>query len=159
MSLSIISVNYPPYLINKTIDITLFYLPRISLFLIGLGLGDRVLKGKKLNCLFILGLLLVSHFFAISSAVYKGWLWAILIVVLYTKIKECFSLKMKFFSILGQYTLELYIGLDLSSYILSYFLPSGTAYWLGTIVGSCLLTMSYVYLKIEFLKRKKLCGL
>lgn len=149
----------PPYLINKTIDITLFYLPRISLFLIGLGLGDRVLKGKKLNCLFILGLLLVSHFFAISSAVYKGWLWAILIVVLYTKIKECFSLKMKFFSILGQYTLELYIGLDLSSYILSYFLPSGTAYWLGTIVGSCLLTMSYVYLKIEFLKRKKLCGL
>lgn len=128
----------------------MFYLPRISLFLIGLGLGDRVLKEKKLNCLFILGLLLVSHFFAFSSAVYKGWLWAILIVVLYTKIKEYFSLKMKLFSILGQYTLELYIGLDLSSYILSYFLPSGTAYWLGTIVGSCLLTMSYVYLKIEF---------
>lgn len=66
---------------------------------------------------------------------------------------------MKFFSILGQYTLELYIGLDLSSYILSHFLPLGTVYWLGIIVGSCLLTRSYVYLKIEFINRKKLCGL
>ena len=66
---------------------------------------------------------------------------------------------MKFFSILGQYTLELYIGLDLSLYILSHFLPLGTVYWLGIIVGSCLLTRSYVYLKIEFINRKKLCGL
>lgn len=76
--------------------------------------------------------------------IYKGWIWGILITVCLTKI---LSISSKFIiqplSYIGKYTLELYIGLDISKNILIYYMEPSTTYWILSIIGSIMVAILY----------------
>lgn len=70
---------------------------------------------------------MVLQTFDSFSAVYKGWIWALLIAVLFAQLFSYMS-RSRLYNVItllnyiGKYTLELYIGLDVSKNILIQFM-------------------------------------
>ena len=105
--------------------------------------------------LILIILYIVLQTFGIFSAVYKGWIWALLIAVLFAQLFSYMS-RSRLYNVIillnyiGKYTLGFYIGLDISKNILIQFMGLSTSYWLLLICGSIVFAFLYnvVFLKI-----------
>ena len=112
-------------------------------------------ESKIMPYLILIILYIVLQTFGIFSAVYKGWIWALLIAVLFAQLFSYMS-RSRLYNVIillnyiGKYTLELYIGLDISKNILIQFMGLSTPYWLLLICGSIVFAFLYnvVFLKI-----------
>lgn len=118
-------------------------LSRIPCYLIGLSIGNDVRESKQSCLIYIIPIILyiVLQSFDCFRLVYKGWIWAVLLSViisqLFSRISHGRLYKLvDFFAFVGKYTLELYIGLDITKIVLLQFLELGTSYWILTIIGS-----------------------
>ena len=117
-------------------------LSRIPCYLIGICIGSDVRESKKSSLIYIiptiLYIVLQSH--DCFSMVYKGWIWALLISVIFSQMLYWLdNHRLKLIDILnfiGKYTLELYIGLDIAKNVLILFMDLSTSYWILSIVGS-----------------------
>lgn len=87
--------------------------------------------------------------------IYKGWILALLIVGLITIVLEKLNnnFLIKPLDMIGKYTLELYIGLDLSKNILIQFIDLGTSYWICSIIGSVLVAVVFNCIMNSFKKK------
>lgn len=139
--------------IINTIQSCLF---RTPCYLIGLCIGSEVKESKRSCLIYLIPIILyiILQTFDSFSAVYKGWIWALLIAVLFAQLFSYMS-RSRLYNVItllniGKYTLELYIGLDISKNILIQFMGLGTSYWLLSICGSIVFAFLYnvVFLKI-----------
>lgn len=131
---------------NETINTIQNCLSRIPCYLIGVCIGKEVKSEKKTILMFVLLIILYALLKSLNPLlmVYKGWIWAILITCILVYVFNCISRKIvSAFSFIGRYTLELYIGLDISKNILIEFMNLGTAYWVFSIIGSILIAILY----------------
>lgn len=117
-------------------------LSRVPCYLIGLCIGNDVRESRKSCLIYIIPIILyiILQSFDYFRVVYKGWIWAILCSVIFTQLmyllSQSRSSKMiNMLNFIGLYTLELYIGLDISKIILIYFMDLSTSYWILAIVG------------------------
>ena len=107
--------------IINTIQSCLF---RTPCYLIGLCIGSEVKESKRSCLIYLIPIILyiILQTFDSFSAVYKGWIWALLIAVLFAQLFSYMS-RSRLYNVItllniGKYTLELYIGLDISKNIL-----------------------------------------
>ena len=118
---------------------------RIPCYLIGFCFGYDVKNYKKSIGIIIVPILLYILMQSLPFFLYKGWIWGILITICLTKILGISLSKftIKPLSYVGRYTLELYIGSDISKNILVQFMEPSTVFCVLTIVGSVLIAILY----------------
>lgn len=132
---------------SETINTVQGCLSRVPCYLIGLCIG-RDVKNKKCTSWFIILPFLVYALFTLLNYygifVSKSWLWGIIITILLTVLLRMLpNIISNSLSLIGKYTLELYIGLDLSKNVLINFINLSTGYWILSILGSILVALLY----------------
>lgn len=97
--------------IINTIQSCLF---RTPCYLIGLCIGSEVKESKRSCLIYLIPIILyiILQTFDSFSAVYKGWIWALLIAVLFAQLFSYMS-RSRLYNVItllniGKYTLELY---------------------------------------------------
>lgn len=141
---------------SETMNTVQGCLSRVPCYLIGLCIGCDV-KNKKCSSWFIIWPFLVYALMKILNCygifISKSWLWGIVITIILTFLLRMLpNIVLNALSFIGKYTLELYIGLDLSKNVLIYFMDLSTGYWMLSILGSILIAFLYNCLNV-FLRR------
>lgn len=139
---------------SETINTVQGCLSRVPCYLIGLCIGCDV-KNKKCSSWFIIWPFLVYALMKLLNCygifVSKSWLWGIIITIILTFLLRMLpNIVLNALSFIGKYTLELYIGLDLSKNVLINFMDLSTGYWILSILGSILIALLYDWVIILF---------
>lgn len=142
---------------SETISTIQGCLSRIPCYLVGLCIGKDI-QNKRDGLIFLIlpfTLYVIMKVLPFPFEIYKGWILALLITGLIIVILEKTNNNslVKPLAMLGKYTLELYIGLDLSKNILIQFMDLGTSYWIGSIIGSVLVAVLFNCLMNSFKKK------
>lgn len=141
----VLSQISPPthYLNNEVLLNIQLCLSRVPAFLFGLCIGQDCLHKKTINMLWVILILLSSYLLECLLTWDKSWIWGLAVSLFFVYILQKVKNLNIVASFLGKYTLELYIGLDVSTNMFAYILPRGTFYYFCTVIGAFLITVLF----------------